>query len=175
MKGEPMMGRQSQMLRVTTLKHLQTFTLLFMKFGTKAIHAGVRPDPSAGAIMTPIYQTSTYVQTSPGAHKGDEYSRTQNPTRTALQDSLAALENGKYGLCFASVLGPADAVIKLLQPGDEVICPNDLYRGTYRILTNVFAKYGIKFPFLGMEDVGNIAQYINENTKIRCIETPASP
>lgn len=170
-----MMGRQSQMLRVTTLKHLQTFTLLFMKFGTKAIHAGVRPDPSTGAIMTPIYQTSTYVQTSPGAHKGYEYSRTHNPTRTALQDSLAALENGKYGLCFASGLASADAVIKLLKPGDEVICSNDLYGGSYRIFTKVFANYGIKFHFVGMEDVGNIAQYINENTKMMWIETPSNP
>ena len=146
-----------------------------MKFGTKAIHAGIRPDPSTGAIMTPIYQTSTYVQTSPGEHKGYEYSRTHNPTRTALQDSLAALENGKYGLCFASGLASADAVIKLLKPGDEVICSNDLYGGSYRIFTKVFANYGIKFHFVGMEDVDNIAQYINDNTKMMWIETPSNP
>lgn len=146
-----------------------------MKFGTKAIHAGVRPDPSTGAIMTPIYQTSTYVQASPGDHKGYEYSRTHNPTRTALQDSLAALENGKYGLCFASGLASADAVIKLLKPGDEVICSNDLYGGSYRIFTKVFANYGIKFHFVGMEDVSNIDRYINENTKMIWIETPSNP
>ena len=146
-----------------------------MKFGTKAIHAGIRPDPSTGAIMTPIYQTSTYVQTSPGEHKGYEYSRTHNPTRTALQDSLAALENGKYGLCFASGLASADAVIKLLKPGDEVICSNDLYGGSYRIFTKVFANYGIKFHFVGMEDIDNIAQYINDNTKMMWIETPSNP
>lgn len=146
-----------------------------MKFGTKAIHAGVRPDPSTGAIMTPIYQTSTYVQASPGDHKGYEYSRTHNPTRTALQDSLAALENGRYGLCFASGLASADAVIKLLKPGDEVICSNDLYGGSYRIFTKVFANYGIKFHFVGMEDVSNIDRYINENTKMIWIETPSNP
>ena len=123
-----------------------------MKFGTKAIHAGVEPDPSTGAIMTPIFQTSTYVQRSPGDHKGFEYSRTHNPTRTALQNNLAALENGKHGLCFSSGLGAIDAIIKLLNPGDEVISTNDLYGGSYRIFTKVFERYGIKFHFISMED-----------------------
>jgi cystathionine gamma-lyase len=118
---------------------------IIMKFGTKAIHAGVEPDPSTGAIMTPIFQTSTYVQKSPGDHKGYEYARTQNPTRDALQKNLAALENGKHGLCFSSGMGAIDAVIKLLNPGDEVISTNDLYGGTYRIFTKVFERYGIKF------------------------------
>ncbi|MEQ8575852.1 MAG: PLP-dependent transferase, partial [Fulvivirga sp.] len=108
-----------------------------MKFGTKAIHAGVEPDPSTGAIMTPIFQTSTYVQASPGDHKGFEYSRTKNPTRAALQQSIAALENGKHGLCFSSGLAAIDAVLKLLSPGDEVIAANDLYGGTYRLFTKV--------------------------------------
>lgn len=146
-----------------------------MKFGTKAIHAGMQPDPTTGAIMTPIYQTSTYVQSSPGNHKGYEYSRTHNPTRTALQDSLAALENGQYALAFASGLASADAIMKLLKPGDEVICTNDLYGGTYRLFTKVFAPYGIKFHFTGMEKTEDIAQYINENTKMIWIETPSNP
>lgn len=146
-----------------------------MKFGTKAIHAGMQPDPSTGAIMTPIYQTSTYVQSSPGNHKGYEYSRTHNPTRTALQDSLAALENGQHALAFASGLASADAIMKLLKPGDEVICTNDLYGGTYRLFTKVFAPYGIKFHFTGMEKTEDIAKYINENTKMIWIETPSNP
>jgi len=146
-----------------------------MKFGTKAIHAGIQPDPSTGAIMTPIYQTSTYVQTSPGKHKGYEYSRTHNPTRTALQDSLAALENGKYGICYSSGLAATDALIKLLKPGDEVVCTNDLYGGTYRIFTKIFAEYGIKFHFTGMENPSDIANLINENTKMVWIETPSNP
>lgn len=146
-----------------------------MKFGTKAIHAGMQPDPSTGAIMTPIYQTSTYVQSSPGNHKGYEYSRTHNPTRTALQDSLAALENGQYGLAFASGLASADAIMKLLKPGDEVICTNDLYGGTYRLFTKVFAAYGIKFHFIGMEKTQDIASYINDNTRMIWIETPSNP
>ena len=116
-----------------------------MKFSTKAVHAGVEPDPSTGAIMTPIYQTSTYVQKSPGDHQGFEYSRTQNPTRFALQDSIAALENAKHGLVFGSGLAAIDAVIKLLKPGDEVISGNDLYGGTYRIFTKIFEGFGIKF------------------------------
>jgi cystathionine beta-lyase len=127
-----------------------------MKFGTKAIHAGVNPDPTTGAIMTPIYQTSTYVQESPGKHKGYEYARTQNPTRDALQASIAALENGKFGLCFASGLAATDTIAKLLSPGDEVICTNDLYGGTYRIFTKVFQNYGIKFHFISMDDAQNI-------------------
>lgn len=146
-----------------------------MKFGTKAIHAGVEPDPTTGAIMTPIYQTSTYVQSSPGAHKGYEYSRTQNPTRDALQKSLAELENGKFGLCFSSGLAAIDAVIKLLNPGDEVIAANDLYGGTYRLFTKIFSKYGIKFHFVGMENVSDIEKHINNNTKLIWLETPTNP
>jgi len=146
-----------------------------MKFGTKAIHAGVEPDPTTGAIMTPIFQTSTYVQKSPGNHKGYEYSRTHNPTRTALQNSIAALENGKHGLCFSSGLGAIDAIIKLLSPGDEVISTNDLYGGTYRIFTKVFAKFGIKFHFVPMGDPASIEKYINDNTRLIWAETPTNP
>ena len=146
-----------------------------MKFGTKAIHAGVEPDPSTGAIMTPIFQTSTYVQKSPGVHKGYEYARTQNPTRDALQKNLAALENGKHGLCFSSGLGAIDAVVKLLNPGDEVISTNDLYGGTYRIFTKVFERYGIKFHFISMEDPASIESCINKNTKMIWAETPTNP
>jgi cystathionine gamma-lyase len=145
-----------------------------MKFGTKAIHAGVEPDPSTGAIMTPIYQTSTYVQESPGKHKGYEYSRTHNPTRTPLQNSLAALENGKHGLCFATGLAAIDSIVKLLKPGDEVISTNDLYGGTYRIFTKVFAGFGIKFHFIPMNP-SNIESYINSNTKMIWVETPTNP
>lgn len=146
-----------------------------MKFGTKVIHAGVEPDPTTGAIMTPIYQTSTYVQSSPGDHKGYEYSRTHNPTRTALQNSLAALENGKHGLCFSSGMGAIDAVIKLLNPGDEVISTNDLYGGSYRIFTKIFERYGIKFHFISMEDTRTIENYVTENTKLIWAETPTNP
>ncbi|KYG74554.1 cystathionine beta-lyase [Roseivirga ehrenbergii] len=145
------------------------------KFGTKAVHAGVKPDPATGAIMTPIYQTTTYVQRSPGDNKGFEYSRTQNPTRSALQESIAALENAKYGLCFGSGMAAIDAVIKLLSPGDEVIAGDDLYGGTYRIFTQVFAKYGIKFNFISLEDVSNIEKHITPNTKLIWIETPTNP
>ncbi|HZG99654.1 MAG TPA: PLP-dependent transferase, partial [Flavisolibacter sp.] len=115
-----------------------------MKIGTKFIHAGTEPDPTTGAIMTPIYQTSTYVQAAPGQHKGYEYARSQNPTRKALEDALAAIENGKYGLAFSSGVAATDAVIKLLSPGDEVIAANDMYGGTYRLFTKVFEKFGIK-------------------------------
>src|SRR5688500_13531575 len=146
-----------------------------MKFGTKAIHAGVEPDPTTGAIMTPVYQTSTYVQKSPGKHKGYEYSRTHNPTRTALQKSLAALENGKYGLCFASGMAAIDVIIKLLQPGDEVISTNDLYGGSYRIFTKIFQNYGIKFHFVPMDNPKNITPYINDKTKLIWLETPTNP
>ncbi len=118
-----------------------------MKFGTKAVHAGIEPDPSTGAIMTPIYQTSTYVQESPARHKGYAYARGTNPTRNALQKSIATLENGKYGICFSSGMGATDAVIKLLNPGDEVITSNDLYGGSYRMFTKVFEKYGDQIPF----------------------------
>ncbi len=146
-----------------------------MKFHTKVVHAGVHPDPQTGAVMTPIYQTSTYAQRSPGDHKGFEYSRTQNPTRFALQDSIAALENGKYGLCFSSGMGAIDSVIKLLSPGDEVISTNDLYGGTYRIFTKVFEKYGIRFHFTSMADPSSIEKHINSNTKLIWIETPTNP
>jgi len=146
-----------------------------MKFGTKAIHAGVKPDPVSGAIMTPIYQTSTYVQSAPGRHKGYEYARTQNPTRDALQESLAALENGKYGICFSSGLAAMDAIIKMLKSGDEVIATNDLYGGSYRLLTKVFGQFGIKSHFIDMADPTKISKYVNKNTKFILIETPTNP
>ncbi len=146
-----------------------------MKLATKLIHAGIEPDPSTGAIMTPIYQTSTYVQTAPGDHKGYEYARTQNPTRTALQNALAAIENGKFALCFSSGMAATDAVIKLLNPGDEVIAVNDMYGGTYRMFTKIFEKYGLKFHFIDMQDANNIQQYINSNTKLIWLETPTNP
>ena len=146
-----------------------------MKFGTKAIHAGVQPDPTTGAIMTPIYQTSTYVQEGVGNHKGYAYSRTSNPTRHALEKSIAALENGKYGACFGSGLAAIDCVIKMLNPGDEVIATADLYGGTYRIFTTIFAKYGIKFHFVNMDDVSDIEKMFNSNTKLIWIETPTNP
>jgi len=146
-----------------------------MKFGTKAIHAGIEPDPATGAIMTPIYQTSTYVQASPGDHKGYEYSRTHNPTRTALQNNLAALENGKHGICFSSGLGAIDAVIKLFNPGDEIISTNDLYGGTYRLFTKVFERYGIKFKFVPMSDPQSIVEHITDKTKMIWVETPTNP
>jgi cystathionine beta-lyase len=146
-----------------------------MKFGTKAIHAGVEPDPSTGAIMTPIFQTSTYVQRSPGDHQGYEYSRTHNPTRTALQQNLAALENGKHGICFSSGLGAIDAVIKLFRPGDEIISTNDLYGGTYRLFTKVFEPFGIKFHFVPMADPAAIESKITANTKMIWVETPTNP
>ncbi len=146
-----------------------------LKIGTKMIHAGVEPDPTTGAIMTPIYQTSTYVQAAPGDHKGYEYSRTQNPTRHALEKALAGIENGNHGLCFGSGLAACDAVIKLLAPGDEVIVANDLYGGTYRIMTKVFTNYGIKFHFIDISDAANIKQYINDNTKMIWAETPTNP
>ncbi len=146
-----------------------------MKFGTKVIHAGIEPDPSTGAIMTPIYQTSTFAQASFGAHQAYEYARTHNPTRTTLQKNLAALENGKHGFCFSSGMGATDAVLKLLNPDDEVIVTNDLYGGTYRIFTKVFAKYGIKFHFIPMDSTEGIGEYINENTKMIWVETPTNP
>tara|TARA_B100001057_G_scaffold62272_1_gene55731 strand:- start:2075 stop:3220 length:1146 start_codon:yes stop_codon:yes gene_type:complete len=146
-----------------------------MKFGTKTIHAGQHADPTTGAIMTPVYQTSTYIQEKPGDHKGYEYSRTGNPTRKALEDNIAALENGKYGLCFGSGLAAVDSIIKLLSPGDEVISTNDLYGGTYRIFTKVFEQFGIKFHFTGMGDIEKIASLINSNTKMIWAETPTNP
>ena len=146
-----------------------------MKFNTKVIHAGIHPDVSTGAIMTPIYQTSTYVQDEIGVHKGFEYSRTGNPTRQALENNLAAIEGGKYGACFGSGLAAIDAVVKMLNPGDEVISTNDLYGGSYRIFTTIFEKYGIKFHFVNMLDVHNIEEKINDKTKLIWAETPTNP
>ena len=146
-----------------------------MKFNTKVIHAGIHPDPATGAIMTPIYQTSTYVQEEIGIHKGFEYSRTGNPTRAALESNLAALESGKYGACFGSGLAAIDCVIKMLNPGDEVISTNDLYGGSYRIFKTIFEKYGIHFHFVDMVDVQNISNKINDKTKLIWIETPTNP
>jgi cystathionine beta-lyase len=146
-----------------------------MKFGTKAIHAGLEPDPATGAIMTPIYQTSTYVQAAPGDHKGYEYSRTQNPTRHALEQNLAALENGNYGLCFGSGMAAIDTLLKMLLPGDEVISTNDLYGGSYRLFTKVFAQYGIKFHFVAMSDLANIEAKVNDKTRLLWVETPTNP
>jgi cystathionine gamma-lyase len=146
-----------------------------MQFATKVLHAGVHPDPETGAIMTPIYQTSTYVQRSPGDHDGYEYSRTHNPTRTQLQDNLAALENGNWGLCFSSGMGAIDTLAKVLKPGDEVISTNDLYGGSYRIFTKVFENYGIKFNFTDLGNAENFAKLINPNTKMVWMETPTNP
>jgi cystathionine beta-lyase len=146
-----------------------------MKFATKVLHAGIEPDPSTGAIMTPIFQTSTYVQEAPGKNKGYEYARTDNPTRTVLQNNLAALENGKYGLCFASGLAATDAVIKLLNPGDEVLSSNDLYGGSYRIFTKVFERFGVKFKFIAMHEPGEIKKHITPKTKLIWLETPTNP
>ena len=146
-----------------------------MKQETQFIHAGAEPDPATGAIMTPIYQTSTFVQESPGVHKGYEYARTKNPTRTALETALATVENGKYGLCFASGSAASDAVIKLLNPGDEVIAANDMYGGSYRLFTKIFEKYGIKFHFINMQDANEISKYVNEKTKLIWTETPTNP
>ena len=145
------------------------------KFGTKALHAGVEPDPTTGAIMTPIYQTSTYAQTAPGEHKGYEYSRSHNPTRTALQDSLAALENAKYGLCFSTGMGAIDSIIKMVKPGEEVICTNDLYGGSYRIFTAIYAEYGVKFHFVDMSDISNVESKITDKTRMIWAESPTNP
>lgn len=146
-----------------------------MKFGTKAVHAGVAPDPSTGAIMTPIYQTSTYVQEEPAKHKGYAYARGANPTRNALQKSLAALENGKFALCFSSGMGATDAVIKMLNPGDEVITSNDLYGGSYRMFKRVFERFGIKFHFIDLTQASALNSYINAKTKLIWLETPSNP
>ncbi|MBC8754229.1 cystathionine gamma-synthase [Kordia sp. YSTF-M3] len=146
-----------------------------MKFNTKTIHGGQEPDKAYGAVMPPIYQTSTYAQTTPGGHKGYEYSRTHNPTRTALEKSFASIENGNYGLAFGSGLAAIDAIMKLLQPGDEVISTSDLYGGTYRLFTKIFEGFGIKFHFIGMQNAANIESYVNENTKLIWVETPTNP
>jgi cystathionine beta-lyase/cystathionine gamma-synthase len=146
-----------------------------MKFNTKVIHGGQQHDPSTGAVMPPIYQTSTYAQSTPGGHKGYEYSRTGNPTRTALENALASIENGKFGLAFGSGLAAIDAVIKTLKPGDEVISTNDLYGGTYRIFTKIFEQYNIVFHFVGMDSIANVTAKINTNTKLIWAETPTNP
>ena len=146
-----------------------------MKFNTKTIHGGQSLDTSYNAVMPPIYQTSTYAQSSPGNHKGYEYSRTHNPTRTALERSFASIENANYGLAFASGLAAIDAIIKLLKPGDEVISTNDLYGGTYRLFTKIFSTYGIKFHFAGMHDIISIEKLINKNTRLIWTETPTNP
>lgn len=146
-----------------------------MKFNTKAIHGGQHHDPAYGAVMPPIYQTSTYAQTTPGGHKGFEYSRTHNPTRKALEDNLASIENGKFGLAFASGLAAIDAVLKLLKPGDEIISTNDLYGGTYRLFTKVFESFGLKFHFVGMENPEAIEEKINTHTRLLWVETPTNP
>lgn len=146
-----------------------------MKFGTKAIHAGIHPDEATGAIMTPIYQTSTYVQPAVGEHKGYEYSRTSNPTRHALEKNIAAIENGMFGACFGSGLAAIDCVIKMLNPGDEVISTNDLYGGTYRLFKTIFEKYGIVFHFVGMTDASEVEAMVNANTKLIWVETPTNP
>ncbi|SFI55168.1 cystathionine gamma-synthase [Olleya namhaensis] len=146
-----------------------------MKFNTKTIHGGQKPDPAYGAVMPPIYQTSTYAQTTPGGHKGFEYSRSHNPTRQALENAFASLENGAFGLAFGSGLAAIDAVLKLLQPGDEVVSTNDLYGGTYRLFTKIFEGFGIKFHFVGMQNAANIEDYVNKNTKLIWVETPTNP
>jgi cystathionine beta-lyase len=146
-----------------------------MKFATKAIHAGVEPDPATGAIMTPIYQTTTYVQEGVGGHKGYQYSRTGNPTRAALEANLAALENAKYGACFASGLAAMDCLLKMLSPGDEVISTHDLYGGSYRLFNTIFAKYGIKFHYAAMDDPTKVEALMNANTRLIWVETPTNP
>ncbi|MFC4723064.1 cystathionine gamma-synthase [Geojedonia litorea] len=146
-----------------------------MKFNTKTIHGGQEHDPAYGSVMPPIYQTSTYAQTTPGGHKGYEYSRTHNPTRNALEKAFASIENGNYGLAFASGLAAIDAVIKLLKPGDEVISTNDLYGGSYRLFKKIYEGFGIKFHFIGMENVATIESYITSNTKLIWVETPTNP
>lgn len=147
-----------------------------MKFNTKTIHGGQHNvDPAYGSVMTPIYQTSTYSQTTPGGHKGFEYSRSANPTRTALENALASIENGNYGLAFASGLAAIDAVLKLFKPGDEIISTNDLYGGSYRLFSTIFKNFGIKFHFIGMENAKDIEAYVNENTKLIWAETPTNP
>ena len=146
-----------------------------LRFNTKTIHGGQAPDPAYGAVMPPIYQTTTYAQTTPGGHQGFEYSRTHNPTRQALEKALASIENGKHGLAFGSGLAAIDAVLKLLKPGDEVISTNDLYGGSYRLFTKIFEGFGIKFHFVGMDNVQRIENSINTNTRLVWVETPTNP
>lgn len=154
---------------------MSTGDLRSKKLATKIIHAGAEPDPSTGAIMTPIFQTSTYVQSAPGVNKGFEYARSQNPTRKALEEALALLENANFGLAFSSGVAATDAVIKLLAPGDEVIAANDMYGGTYRLFTKVFEKFGIKFKYVDTTDVSNIQAAVTAGTKLIWIETPTNP
>jgi cystathionine gamma-lyase len=146
-----------------------------MKFATKTIHAGVEPDPSTGAVMTPIYQTSTYAQAAPGDHQGYEYARTQNPTRHALEANLAALENGADGICFGSGLAAMDAILKLLDAGDEIVATNDLYGGSYRLITKIYERFGMKGHFVPMYDASQFEQYLTPKTKLIWIETPTNP
>ncbi len=146
-----------------------------LKFNSKTIHGGQRPDEAYGAVMPPIYQTSTYAQPTPGGHKGYEYSRGANPTRTALENAVASLENGSFGMAFGSGMAAIDAVMKLLGPGDEVICTSDLYGGSYRLFKGVFEKYGVKFLFSDMVDMGELASHITNNTKLVWVETPTNP
>ncbi len=146
-----------------------------LKFNSKTIHGGQKPDAGYGAVMPPIYQTSTYAQTTPGGHKGFAYSRSANPTREALEKSLASIENGKYGLAFASGMAAIDAIIKLLNPGDEVLSTNDLYGGSYRLFKQIFEKYNIKFQFVNMQNADDIKDHITENTKLIWVETPTNP
>lgn len=146
-----------------------------MKLNTKVIHAGAHPDPSTGAIMTPIYQTSTYVQEAPGVNKGFEYARSQNPTRKALEEAVAEIENGKFGLVFGSGVAATDAVLKLLSPGDEIIAGNDLYGGTYRLFTKVFEKFGLKFIYVDNTNTENVKAAVTAKTKLIWVETPTNP
>jgi cystathionine beta-lyase/cystathionine gamma-synthase len=157
------------------ISHLCRSEIINMKPATKYIHAGMTPDPSTGAIIPPIYQTSTYVQEAPAVNKGYEYARSQNPTRKALEDAYAIIENGKYALAFSSGVAATDAVIKLLEPGNEVICANDMYGGTYRLFTKVFEKFGIKFVYVDTTNANNIKNAVTANTKLIWIETPTNP
>ncbi len=159
----------------TTSRPLSTDDKYKMKFATKTIHAGIAPDPSTGAVMTPIYQTSTYAQAAPGDHQGYEYARTQNPTRHALEANLAALENGADGICFGSGLAAMDAILKLLNAGDEVVATNDLYGGSYRLITKIYERFGLKGHFVPMYDATQFEQYLTPNTKLIWIETPTNP
>ena len=146
-----------------------------MKISTKLIHAGIEPDPSTGAIMTPIFQTSTFVQAAPGDNKGFEYARSQNPTRQVLENALAAIENGKYGLSFSSGVAATDAVLKLFSPGDEILAGNDMYGGTYRLFIRLYEKFGLSFKFINMQDITEVEQNINDKTKLIWVETPTNP